>query len=104
MDLPPVWVANACVLKTGIITGGGAIHRNGQPRQSGSSFDPVAVTPIPVCVFHRIQQHECVHGVDHMEIPLPGDVVWLEDRNFHDGIYIHMRSLETGDGLALGRR
>src|SRR5262245_7766392 len=55
------------------------IDRNGKPGKPRWRLDSIPVSPVPPRVLHIIKQDELVNAVDQIEVPLPGDVVRLDD-------------------------
>src|SRR5262249_61650371 len=57
---------------------------NRDPLNTGRRLDLVAIAPVVLCELHVVEEHEDVHVVDEIEIPLPRDVIGLTDGDpFH---------------------
>src|SRR5579883_940737 len=57
------------------------LDRNREPYRAVRGFDFVPVPPVPTGVLNVVRQNEFIRPVDEVEVPLPGDVVRLEDGN-----------------------
>ena len=55
------------------------VHRDGQPVQRPVEHDLVAVAPVAARELDVVEDHELVDRGDDVEVPLPRDVVRLED-------------------------
>src|SRR5215213_6710320 len=50
-----------------------------QPFEPLGRLDPVAVAPVVLCKLRVVIEDELIYCGNHVEIPLPGDVVRLQD-------------------------
>jgi hypothetical protein len=54
---------------------------NRQPGQAVLRLDAIAIPPAPLRELHRVEQDELVDRSDEIEVPLPGNVAGLDDRD-----------------------
>ncbi len=76
MLLIPLWIADEGIFDLLMILAL-HLHRDRQPLYSLGSFDPVSVAPITARELHVVVEDELIYRGNHVEIPLPWNIVGL---------------------------